>query len=147
MNNIQLKRQEEVMDPSNPFGDDVLSRTQFAYALEELVSDAKEPLVIALNGGWGTGKTFFLERWVARLRSKGTEGKELPCAISYNAWQDDDLEDPLLALVGQLHHYLHSKARGGDLPVKESLKSKVDAKYEKLKEPNIMIAQNIATDF
>ena len=130
MSNLQLKRQEGVYNPSDPFGDDVLGRTQFANALKDLVSDAKEPLVIALNGGWGTGKTFFLDRWVEFLRSNSIEGKELPYAISYNAWQDDDLDDPLLALVGQLHHYLHSKARDKDSPVKESLKSKMDAAYE-----------------
>lgn len=134
MNSIQLKRQEEVLDPSKPFADDVLERTQFAQALKDLVVDAKEPLVIALNGSWGTGKTFFLDRWVECLRANSAEGKDLPYAISYNAWQDDDLDDPLLALVGQLHHYLHSKSRDKDSHIRESIKNKANAAYEAGKE-------------
>ena len=86
-----------------------------ATALTGLIEDTEEPLVVALNGGWGTGKTYFLERWAASLDKKAKCGKQKPYVINFSAWQDDDLEDPLLAVVGQIHHFLHAKQVDGFL--------------------------------
>ena len=44
-------------------------------------------------GGYGTGKTFVLERWLNELKSVGQ------VAVYYNAWENDDDEDPLVSLV------------------------------------------------
>ena len=128
MGSIQLKRSELVLDPNNPFGDDkLLDREDFSKELSELVADAEEPLVVALNGAWGTGKTYFLDRWIQSMRNIKEEGRVTPCVISYNAWQDDDVDDPLLALVGQLHHYLHARCKKDDSAIKEDVPSKIDA--------------------
>ena len=126
MGKILLKRAEPVLDPNKPFSDDRLERSDVAVALTNLIAEEQEPLVVALNGGWGTGKTFFLERWVQSMRAGALAGKESPCVISYNAWQDDDLEDPLLALVGQIHHCLHERYQKNDLSIKEDTASKLE---------------------
>ena len=108
MAKIELKRKELVLDPNNPFGDDItLSRKELANSLTGLIKDVEEPLVIALDGEWGTGKTYFLERWASTCSNK-MEDENLNI-INFSAWQDDDLEDPLLAVVGQIHHFLHAK--------------------------------------
>ena len=128
MGSIQLKRPEPVLDLNNPFSDDtLLDRADFSKELSELVADAEEPLVVALNGAWGTGKTYFLDRWIQSMRNMKGEGRAPTFVISYNAWQDDDVDDPLLALVGQLHHYLHSRCKKDDATVKEDMSSKVAA--------------------
>lgn len=112
MAKIELKRKELVLDPNNPFGDDLTrSRNELANSLTGLIKDVEEPLVIALDGEWGTGKTYFLERWASTCVSKVEDGNLNPCIINFSAWQDDDLEDPLLAVVGQIHHFLHAKKR------------------------------------
>lgn len=113
------KRPELVLDSNNPFSDDkLLDREDFSQELSGLVADAEEPLVVALNGAWGTGKTYFLDRWIQSMRNMKKEGRAHPCVISYNAWQDDDVDDPLLALVGQLHHYLHARCKKDDSDIK-----------------------------
>ena len=126
MGKIILKRPEPVLDIDKPFSDDRLERSDIAVALTNLIAEEQEPLVVALNGGWGTGKTFFLERWVQSVCGGSLAGKERPCVISYNAWQDDDLEDPLLALVGQIHHCLHKRYKKNDPSIKEDAKSKLE---------------------
>ena len=127
MGKILLKRPEPVLDINKPFSDDRLQRSDIALALTNLIAEEQEPLVVALNGGWGTGKTFFLERWVQSLQVGTLAGKESPYVISYNAWQDDDLEDPLLALVGQIHYCLHARSPKNDPSIKEDAASKLDA--------------------
>lgn len=116
MSKPKLKRSDLILDPNNPFGDDATkSREELANALSGLIEDTEEPLVVALNGGWGTGKTYFLGRWAASLEKRAKSGKQKPYVINFSAWQDDDLEDPLLAVVGQIHHFLHAKQVEGFL--------------------------------
>ena len=129
MGRIQLKRQEPVLDPNDPFFDDKLERRDLAKALTGLVSDTVEPLVVAMNGGWGTGKTFFLKRWACSVEKLKKDNGEAPCVIYFDAWQDDDLEDPLLALVGQIHRKLHVRSDWKPANIKEDIESKADRFY------------------
>ena len=47
------------------FGDsDPFNRVETGKSLSSLVERIEDPLVIALDGGWGSGKTWFLKRWV-----------------------------------------------------------------------------------
>lgn len=124
MNSIQLKRPEPVLDPKDPFSDDALGRKDLAKALTGLVGDAVEPLVVSLNGCWGSGKSFFLKRWVCSVENL-REGKvAVPCVVYFDAWQDDDLDDPLLALVGQIHRKLHARPAQNPANIKEDFESK-----------------------
>ena len=119
-----LKIAEPVPDINNPFGDDKLERTYLSNALTEMISDVEEPLVVALDGA--SGKTFFLDRWTHEYGQVVLAGENKPCIVSFNAWQDDDVEDPLLAVVGQLHRYLPARAeRLTDAKIKEELGSKI----------------------
>ena len=55
--------------------DDLLHRKNVGKALSSLVDRIDDPLVIALNGNWGTGKTHFLKRWVgAHSLENGSSG-------------------------------------------------------------------------
>lgn len=76
--------------------DDILGRKIVADHFSQIVGGQLGPLTICLNGGWGTGKTFFLHRFVAQWRKDGGQ------ALFFNAWEDDNIEDPLIALLGQL---------------------------------------------
>ena len=83
MSKLKLKRADLVIDPNNPFGDDATkTRAELANALSSLIEDTEEPLVVALNGGWGTGKTYFLERWAASLEKKAKNGKQKPHVLT-----------------------------------------------------------------
>ena len=95
-----LKIEERDPDPEDPWKDDVLERKEIADRLMSIVRGQEAPLVISIDGRWGMGKTFLLERWAHDLRNQGFE------AIYYNAWEDDFAEDPLLAIIAQLSEHL-----------------------------------------
>ena len=82
-----------------PWSDDALQRRGIASELDGLVSDlagGAEPATIALDGGYGTGKTFILERWVQEMHDRGQ------VAVYYNAWENDCDDDPLVSLIETL---------------------------------------------
>lgn len=80
--------------------DDLLSRDKAASDLEYMVSMIKECRIydgatsIAIDSGWGTGKTFFLSMWKNRIEKKGVDK-----VIYYNAWEYDDSDSSLLPMV------------------------------------------------
>ncbi len=45
-------------------GHDKLGREKTGHRLSELVERIDDPLVIALDGAWGSGKSLFLKCWV-----------------------------------------------------------------------------------
>lgn len=94
--NIQLKLKPVYTDGSEPWLGDALNRKPFADTLTNLFNGQQEPLVITINGSWGTGKTFFLKNWKLQLQKEGYQ------AIYFNAWEDDYCDDPLIAIIGQL---------------------------------------------
>ena len=93
---ILLKRVEPEIKTDAPWVDDALERSKVANALTNLVLGQKDPLVISLDGYWGTGKTFLLKRWQVELEDQGFK------SIYFNAWEDDFCDDPLVAIIGQL---------------------------------------------
>ena len=102
---LNLKLPEPEVSPDNPWGDDVLNRLQIAERLTNLIRTQSVPLVVSIDGYWGTGKTFMLKRWQKDLENQGFR------AIYFNAWEDDFCDDPLLAIIGQLSFYLNRKSR------------------------------------
>lgn len=67
-----------------------------AKDLMSLVMEQNNPVTICLNGGWGTGKTFFLSRLVEQYKLAGRS------ALYYDAWKDDFSRDPLVAILSNL---------------------------------------------
>lgn len=93
---MQIKQHEPEIKTSDIWKDDKLNCKEFADRLTNLLHGQTEPLTIALNGIWGSGKTFLLKRWSEDLKKQGHT------AIYFNAWEDDQLDDPLVAIIGQL---------------------------------------------
>lgn len=93
---MQIKQHEPTIEIGDIWKDDRLNSKEFANRLTDLLRGQTEPLTIALNGAWGTGKTFLLKRWCEDLKSHGYK------AIYFNAWEDDHLDDPLVAIIGQI---------------------------------------------
>lgn len=55
------------------FDDDLLGRVKLGENLSELLERIDDPLVVALDGRWGAGKSYFLKRWVGahRIQNNG----------------------------------------------------------------------------
>lgn len=75
---------------------DFLNRKALSKYLSEIVEKFEDPLVIALNGGWGTGKSYFLQRWVG-AHTKDNGGKVV--TVYFDAFKNDYLSEPLISLI------------------------------------------------
>lgn len=76
-------------------GNDRLNRSKTGEKLSLLLEKTTDPLVVALDGEWGSGKSFFLKCWV------GAHNKEFnheSRVVYIDAFETDYFEDPLLAL-------------------------------------------------
>lgn len=73
-------------------------RQQIADSLTKLINNSASQSVIAIEAGWGRGKTTFLMRWKASLNIN--EPKQF--CFYFNAWENDFAEDPLVALIAEL---------------------------------------------
>jgi hypothetical protein len=78
-------------------GKDILKRADTGKRLSSLVESIEDPLVIALDGEWGSGKSFFLKCWVGAHK---LENNGQATTIYFDAFAHDYLEDPLIALTG-----------------------------------------------
>lgn len=88
------------------WADDISKKRESqAKALVDLIVMQDSSCTIGLNGGWGSGKTFFLTRFVKAYCNETVEGaKQKRSAIYFNAWKDDFIQDPLLSVLGQITH-------------------------------------------
>ncbi|MCY3674132.1 MAG: P-loop NTPase fold protein [Paracoccaceae bacterium] len=85
----------------NHFGEgdnDLLQRRKPGEDLSRLMQGFENPRVVALNGNWGTGKTWFLERWAKHHRDRFAD----TTVVYFDAFEHDYLSDPLPALVTAL---------------------------------------------
>ncbi len=90
---------------------DLLQRKRLGDALSDLLNRIDDPFVIAVDGKWGTGKTYFLKRWVG-AHARREDGKAA-AVVYFDAFAHDGLGDPLPALVSALEERI-SQTRADD---------------------------------
>ena len=96
---LNLRIPNRTPSPNEPWKDDLLGRSLYGDALTETtqaLADADNGASILLDGGYGAGKTFILDRWALALKGRGAPVRH------YNAWAHDGDEDPLVSLVEAL---------------------------------------------
>lgn len=86
---------------------DVLNREEFVNTITEFVhtlSELKRGCSFAIDGKWGSGKTFLMEMLEERLREEQSEttGDNQYFLFHYNCWQYDYYEEPAVAMVSSL---------------------------------------------
>ncbi len=76
---------------------DTLNRARYASFLSNvLVKEAmNDGYVLNLNASWGTGKTYFLKRWMHELK------KQHP-VVYIDAWKQDFSNDPMLSVIASI---------------------------------------------
>tara|TARA_R110000868_G_scaffold144396_10_gene363537 strand:+ start:68 stop:1438 length:1371 start_codon:yes stop_codon:yes gene_type:complete len=75
---------------------DLFELKDFGERLENLFVNLDTPLVVALDGEWGTGKSTFAKQWAGSLRSK-----KIP-TIYFDAFANDFQEDAFIALTAEI---------------------------------------------
>lgn len=106
-----LLKYDEIQIPErgDPFLNDTLARKKLAENLTRLVQSARQPFVLSVQAPWGAGKTTFIKMWQAYLESFGH------ACLYFNAWQNDFVEDPLIAFVGEISKKMMEKRAQGKL--------------------------------
>ncbi len=116
------------------FSNDILGRQKTSMQLSALVERIEDPIVIALDDSWGSGKSYFLKRWVGAHK---TENEGTATTIYFDAFAHDYLSDPLVSLI---------KAVADRLPDTKSTKiDKWKGCAKKLVRPAFGIGLNVLT--
>ncbi len=92
------------IDSSDPFSNDKLGRRNDIEFLTKIIDRTHQPFTLSVNGAWGTGKTTFIKMWDNFLKEQGFT------TISFNAWEHDFTDDPLVALIAELGNTVDSLA-------------------------------------
>ncbi|EAQ55520.1 KAP family P-loop NTPase fold protein [Vibrio sp. MED222] len=103
-----------------------LNNEEYGNYLSSYLRSQKKPLVLNLNGSWGTGKTHFLKQMYSDLRFK----HEYP-VIYIDAWRSDFSNDPLLVLISEFIEQFQCLNYVIDAADKEEKMLKVIAKFSK----------------
>ena len=105
---IRLQPAELEIPKDDPFYGDKLHRKESIEALTTMLGNLDGPAVVAVDAGWGMGKTTFLRMWAQNLRNE-----RIP-VVEFNAWKTDFTWDPFLALWSEV------AAQLGEQPESES---------------------------
>ncbi len=93
---IKFQQLEIHPDADKPFAEDKLDRKVLCEDLTNIIENAATPYTLAVNAGWGNGKTVFLQMLRAHLRKQG-----YGCVL-FDAWRADFYKDALPALIGEI---------------------------------------------
>lgn len=86
-----------------------LGRKATGDRLSELVERIDEPLVIALDGAWGSGKSVFLKCWVGEHSKNENYTAQ---TIYFDAFEHDYIDEPLIGLSSAIFDRLPNDAAG-----------------------------------
>lgn len=103
-----------------------LNNKEYGSFLSSYLRSQKKPLVLNINGSWGTGKTHFLKQMYSDLRFK----HEYP-VIYIDAWRSDFSNDPLLVLISEFIEQFKNLSSQINANYHEKQMLKVAAKFSK----------------
>ncbi|GGP81107.1 KAP family P-loop NTPase fold protein [Shewanella ulleungensis] len=82
---------------------DIFRRKDFGERLANLIENAEGNLVIALDAGWGQGKSTFIKMWRGHL-SHHRDSKIQ--SVYFDAFENDYQKDPFLALASEMYQLI-----------------------------------------
>jgi Cdc6-like AAA superfamily ATPase len=100
MASFSIKTKDILIDSQSPFDNELLGREEEIKNLTNIIQNVEDPLVLAINAPWGTGKTTFIKLWRAYLEQQDQK------TLYFNAWETDFAEDPLIVLVSKLDKWV-----------------------------------------
>ena len=134
---LAIAEEEIVLYETGFDATDFLNRKPFADKLSELIDKFETPFVVALDGPWGSGKSFFLKRWVGHHQESH---KDDTVVVYLDAFELDYLDEPMVALVSEISARFEEK-----LPKSQKIWQKGKAIAAKLLPSVIRVAAAVAT--
>jgi hypothetical protein len=92
---------------------DIFARRELGSGLTNLVGSVTDPMVIAIDGQWGSGKSTFLKMWAGELRKQ-----DFP-VIYFDAFENDYVDDAFAALAAEIIGLVEAKKKSGEPKAKE----------------------------
>ncbi len=86
----------EIGDKEGFSNKDIFGQKELGEGMSNLVSTISDPLVIAFDGKWGSGKTTFLKMWAGELRKN-----DFP-VIFFDAFENDYNDDAFAVLLREV---------------------------------------------
>lgn len=105
--------------------DDILAR--LAYRVEAV--SVEDNVCVSLNGEWGSGKTFILEKFESKLREGINKEKYL--VVKYDAWKNNFYSDPLIAILFCIFDELEGQVQHREIKRAQRDQKKQAKKYAK----------------
>jgi len=96
---VQIENQIDELKKS-AFPEDQLNRKYLAENLAKVIINTPNAKVYSINAPWGHGKTWFIQYLTAVM------GNDALC-ISYNAWESDYYNNPLIPVCYEITEMLH----------------------------------------
>ena len=100
---------------------DIFGRAELGRGLANLVKTVSDPLVIGVDGQWGSGKTTFLKMWAGQLRKDGFP------VIYFDAFEHDYLDDAFMAVAGEIIALVKAKKKSSTPAGKRFLRKAITA--------------------
>lgn len=111
-----MKKYELLISDDNllsTINDDLLERNNKIINLMKLLNNVNENFILSIDGEWGTGKTFFIKQLIYIYNNhdkldnikahkdytKIQEFSKKHIVVYYNAWENDNHENPLESLI------------------------------------------------
>ena len=101
----QIKLGEPEVPDTDVWHGDLFNRSKCAEVFRDVICEESEPIVVAVKGKWGSGKTFFLKRFSREYQTVANGG----LSIYLNAWEDDYICNPLLYIFAGIEESLTTK--------------------------------------
>ena len=102
---MQIRRSDLRIDEEQPFVNCKLERKQYAEILTDIVGLYPQGFVLAIDNGWGTGKTTFIKMWRQHLINEGFK------TVYFNAWENDFDLNPIVAILAELKSLVEKPTR------------------------------------
>lgn len=106
MTDVPFRHPEFEVNSDDPFKHDKVGREAFVRELCSRIMAQEQAAVVAITGGFGTGKSAVLQMCSAVLRDQGATVTE------FNAWQQSHSSNPLIDLVSALSRERHEVWKG-----------------------------------
>ena len=82
---------------------DIFSRKEFGERLANLIENSDDNPVIALDSGWGEGKSTFIKMWRGYLAH---HREEKIISVYFDAFENDYQKDPFLTLASEMYQLI-----------------------------------------